>query len=350
MAVSNNGFGGEPRSTAVVTRFLYRMFSSAGLDADQVFELSHIDTALLEDSQYRVSHEKLLHMWEVAGELSHDKDFSLHLATEVPMAPFNAAGYLAMTSKNLRETIASLQKYLKIFTDNGSIKVTEDNGIARVMIDLSGGCQPNRQHTDFWQVFSYRTFNSIIGWELPLSEAGFRHDHPGDTVVYEAILKCPLKFNQESNYFSFPSVYLDYQTVSADSAIHKVHEMQAVQQLHALTETGILNKVKRVVFEALPAKNIELSDVAEHLNLTPRTVQRNLAGEGTTFKKLVDEARKEYTLAEIRDTEFSISEVAFRLGYRDLSSFYRAFKRWTGTTPINYREEYQRNRSSKRKH
>ncbi len=340
MSVKKSSSGFKPRSTAVVTRFLYRMFSGAGLDADLIFERCGIDTTNFSDTKHRISHEKLLHMWEVAGELSNDPDFALHLAAEVPMAPFNAAGYLAMTSKNLRETLSSLQKYIKIFTDDGSVTVIENDELTRVSIDLSGGFPPNRQHTDFWQVYFYRNFNSTIGWDVPLAEVGFRHKKPADTQAYEEIFNCKITFGQKENYVLFPSVYLDYQTINSDSAMHKVHEMQAIQHLHALTEVGILNKVKRTIFESLPAKDIELKHVAKLLNLTPRTVQRNLASEGTTFKQLVDEARKDYTLVEMRNTEFSVSEVAFRLGYRDLSSFYRAFKRWTGTTPVEYRESF----------
>ena len=329
----------KPKSTAVVTRYLYRVFANAGLDSDLILERCGIDLSLIEDSEYRVSHEKLLHMWEVVGELSNDPDFSLHLATEGPTAPFNAAGFSVMTSKNLREMLSSLEKYVVVFSDNGRFKTIEDTETAKVVIDLSSGWPASRQHTDFWLVFFWRNLSSNVGWTLPLLEVGFRHDQPADTSVYEAVFGCDLKFNQEENYFSFPRVYLDYQSISADPAMHKVHESQALKQLHALTESGILNKVKKAVFQSLPAKDIELKDIAELLNLTPRTVQRNLSREGSTFKKLVDEARKDYTLAEIRDTSFAISEIAYRLGYKDLSSFYRAFKRWTGTTPNIYREQ-----------
>ncbi len=332
----------KPKSTAVVTRYLYRVFAGAGLDPELIFERCGIDSSLIEDPEYRVSHEKLLHMWEVVGELSDDPDFSLHLATEVPIAPFNAAGFSAMTSKNLREMLRSLEKYVVVFSDNGRFQTVEDSDTAKVVIDLSSGWPSNRQHTDFWLVFFWRNLSSNVGWNLPLCEVGFRHDRPKDTSVYDAVFGGDLKFKQEDNYFSFPRVYLDYQSISADPAMHKVHESQALKQLHALTESGILNKVKKAVYQSLPAKDIELKDIAELLNLTPRTVQRNLAREGSSFKKLVDEARKDYTLAEIRDTSFSISEIAYRLGYNDLSSFYRAFKRWTGTTPNLYREQNQK--------
>ena len=342
MTLSESVRGGQPSSTAVVTRYLYRMFKASGVDADRVFEQCGIDVSLLDDPHCRVLHEKLLQMWGVAGKLSADPDFGLNLATGVPIAPFNAAGYLALTSANLREALSSLHRYNQLYTDAGNITVTEGRDITKVVIDLTGKYEPVRHHTDFWMVFLYRMANSFIGWELPLVEAGFRHPYEGDQSAYSDVFKCQLKFNQKENYFTFPSVYLDYQAISADSGMHKLHEMQAEQQLNAISETGIINKVKRAVFESLPAKDIELKDVSELLKLTPRTVQRHLSAEGATFKSIVDEARKEYTLAELRINDISVSEVAFRLGYKDLSSFYRAYKRWTGTTPVSYRETLQK--------
>jgi len=332
----------SPRSTAVVTRFLYRAYLAAGLDSKEIFERSNIDYSRCDDVQYRVSHEKLLRMWEVAGELSGDPNFGLTLAAEVPAPPFNAVGYLAMTSKNLREVLEVMAKYSAVFSDECHFKTTEDSQFAKVSIDLSCGLVASRQHTDFWQLFFYRLLSLNIGWKLPLEEAGFRHEKPSDMTVYDDLFKCEIKFNQETNYLLFPKVYLDYETISADPAMHKVHEARADQQLYSLTEIGIVNKVKKIVFEYLPDENIELGEVAKRLNLTPRTVQRNLSDEGTTFKKIVDLTRKDYTISEIINTDLSISEIAFRLGYKDLSSFYRAFRRWTGVTPIVYRENCKR--------
>lgn len=329
----------QVKSTAVVTRFLYKMFENAGVDANKVFKVCGIDPALLEDSNYRVLHEKLLHMWEVAAQLSGDANFGLNLALQVPSAPFNVVGYLAMTSKNLRELCEGLQKYMRIFTDKGTVTTIEKGDVTKICIDLTGGLQSNRHHTDFWQTYLYKLLNFNIGWTIPIKVAAFGHKKPADITMYEKIYQSELKFDQPQNFLSFSSVYLDYETISSDAAMHKFHETQAIQHLHALTEDGIVNKVKRVIMEYLPANDIELQCVAKKLNLTARTVQRNLANDGTTFKTILDQARKDYTLREIGNMKFSISELAFRLGYQDLSSFYRAFKRWTGMTPIDYREK-----------
>jgi AraC-like DNA-binding protein len=320
---------------------LYRLYEGSGLDTDLIFKRSEIDIQQFDDPLYRIPHDKLMRMWEIAAELSGDPNFSLHLARDVPnVLPLNTAGYLAMSSRNLREMLESLKRYMKILSDVGHLRIKESDNLANVTIDFSGGKNSNRQHSDFWQAFFYRMINANIGGEMPLIEVGFRHDKPQDTSAYTEYFHCELKFGQPENYFLFPRVYLDYQLISADPSIHKIHEQQATKQLHELTEKGILNKVKRLIFESLPAENVELKDISESLNLTPRTVQRHLADEGTTFKKLADEARKEYTISEIENTDLAIAEIAYQLGYRDLSSFYRAFKRWTGKTPINYREEF----------
>ena len=345
MAIDSKEDSFKPRSTSIITRYLYRMFGSEGLDVDQIFERAGIDLQSLNDPLARVPHEKLLKMWEVAGELSGDSCFGLNLAAKVPVVPFNAGDYVSMTSKNLRELLYNLSRYMKINSDAVKVNTQINEDVTYVFIDLSGSAKPNRHHTDFWLAYLVRYIKGLLGLTVPLAAVGFNHDQPKDVSAYKSVFNSALKFNQKNNYICYESKYLEASSICADLSMHRAHEAIAIKELHALDEGRILNKVKRAIFESLSEQTIEFEAVASALNLTPRTVQRQLANEGTTFKKLVDAAKKEHAISEIENTNFSIAEVAYRVGYRELSSFYRAFKRWTGKTPITYREDLDKDKS-----
>ena len=92
-------------------------------------------------------------------------------------------------------------------------------------------------------------------------------------------------------------------------------------------------KVKTAFLDLLPSGEISFDRVARRLHMSGRTIQRRLREEGTSFKKLLDEARRELAEEYIRDPRFTLLEVAFILGYSDYSSFSHAYKRWTGTAP-----------------
>lgn len=329
-----------PKSTAVVSKFLIQMFDAAGLDTNAIFENSEIDQNILEDSSGRIPHAKILNMWTLAAEMSGDPLFGLHLANVVPTVPFNTVGYLAMSAPDLRQTLMSIGQYVRVFSDIGKFELTVNTDTATVSFDLSGGYEPNQTHSEFWMTFLIRSLRDLIGWELPILEIGFRHNGQIDLDDYRQVIEAEYQFGQRENYFTFNEQHLSRPNINADPSVHLVLEGQATKQLGALKEAPIIDRIRRAIFDAFPAKVIELEDVAAVLNMTPRTIQRHLAKEGTSFRDLLDSLRREYAESSLRETELSVSEIAFRLGYLDLSSFYRAFKRWNGVTPIEFREKF----------
>lgn len=315
------------------------MFDAAGLDAELIVERSAIGSDVVEDSDGRIPHQKILSMWNVAAELSEDADFGLHLASIVPTVPFNTVGYLVMSARDLEEMLGSITHYVGLFSDLGRFNLSVSGEEACVTFDLSGGFAPNRTHSDFWMLYFIRSLNDLIGWDLPILEIGFRHPEPPGVSEYVSVMKTGFVFDQCDNFFKFNKSHLKRANLNADPIVHGILEDQASRQLSALQENTILHRVRRAIFDAFPARDIELDDVSATLHMTPRTVQRHLAKEGTSFRQLVDQARRDYAESVLRETDQPISEIAFRLGYLDLSSFYRAFKRWSGTTPVEFREQ-----------
>jgi AraC-like DNA-binding protein len=107
-------------------------------------------------------------------------------------------------------------------------------------------------------------------------------------------------------------------------------------QLHAAASTA--HQVKRVVKRRLSGSPVTVGSVAKDLGTSLRTLQRRITAEGTTFRRILDEARQELVRQYLADPEIRISETAFLLGYQDANSFYRAFRTWEGTTPAHWRD------------
>lgn len=326
------------KSTAVVTKFLLQMFDAAGLDTDLIVRTATIGTDVVSDEQGRIPHQQILRMWDAAMEQSEDRDFGLHLAATVRTVPFNTAGYLAMSAQTLRNMLESIGRYVGLFSDMGRFELVESGSVAVVTFDLSGGLAPNRTHSDFWMIYFIRSVDDLVGWKLPILEIGFRHAEPQDTSEYERVLPANYRFGQRDNYFTFDKSFLDRENLNADPVVHQILEDQANRQLNDLKGQAVLQRVRRAIFDAFPASNIELEGVAASLGMTARTIQRHLAKDKTSFRQLVDQSRRDYAESTLRETDQPISEIAYRLGYLDLSSFYRAFKRWNGTTPVEFRE------------
>jgi AraC-like DNA-binding protein len=100
---------------------------------------------------------------------------------------------------------------------------------------------------------------------------------------------------------------------------------------------GLLTSVRRAIAESMRHGDPSLAQVARRVALGPRTVQRHLEQHGTTFKRLVDDTRREFGLRYLRDPKHTLTDIAYLLGYSEVSAFNRAFRRWTGSTPTDYR-------------
>jgi AraC-like DNA-binding protein len=108
---------------------------------------------------------------------------------------------------------------------------------------------------------------------------------------------------------------------------------------HAPREDELLASIRKTIAELMKDGSPDIGRVAKRLALSPRTLQRRLKDIGLEFKALVDDTRRRFAVEYLKDSENTLTEIAFLLGYSEVSAFSRAFKRWTGITPVGYRRK-----------
>lgn len=128
---------------------------------------------------------------------------------------------------------------------------------------------------------------------------------------------------------------LDAHLLTANPVTHNLLE-QFFSEIYNTTSTSRTEKVRLVLQRLMPAATHSLENVAAQINCSPRTLQRELAEEGTTFQELLSETRRDLSLHYLGRAQYSTKETAFLLGYSEPAAFYRAFRRWTGMTPASY--------------
>jgi AraC-like DNA-binding protein len=132
---------------------------------------------------------------------------------------------------------------------------------------------------------------------------------------------------------------LDKQVIGADPVVEAAMLKYVAEVTSHLPDDGTAGSVRRIVFETLESGEPAIESVARRLGTTPRTLQRRLHDEGTSFHQVLDEVRREVAVSHMRGRRATIDEVAFLLGFEKPSSFHRAFKRWTGVTPGEFRRQ-----------
>jgi AraC-like DNA-binding protein len=165
-------------------------------------------------------------------------------------------------------------------------------------------------------------------------------DDPGEYIGTFAPV--PVSFGQTYFGFKFPARYLDVPLRTADSHLHDVIRQYAeavLAEIHPLQHASA--RVRAEIIKALSDGNATVVSVAKQLHMSERTMARRLDEEGTTFRELLDEIRHRLALRHVAAQALELNEIAFLLGFSQVTAFHRAFKRWTGKTPLEYRRSHR---------
>ena len=166
----------------------------------------------------------------------------------------------------------------------------------------------------------------------------FKHAPRGDVSVYEAHFGCPVQFESGRDALLVSAESIDAPNRLGDETIAGFFDRHLEQQLATLGQDNTLElRVRRAVVNVLSEGVPTLSSIAAELAMSARTLQRRLSADGHSFQSVVDTARKDLAQRLLRETDYSIAEVAFLTGFSEQSGFTRAFKRWAGATPRSYR-------------
>ena len=164
-----------------------------------------------------------------------------------------------------------------------------------------------------------------------------QHSGPEDPSSYTNWFCCPILFNQARNALVFDVGILNVPLINSDESLHKALEpfadslKERIKACHTTAE-----QTSTALVHLLPKKSFHINDVASLLNMSVRSLQQELNKEQTSFQNLLDQIRMEHAVARMQNTNSKLSNVAEELGFSDISSFSRAFKRWTGQSPKQY--------------
>jgi AraC-like DNA-binding protein len=175
------------------------------------------------------------------------------------------------------------------------------------------------------------------GWE-PLS-VGFPYPRPGYASHLEEIMRCPVLFSSPDCFMSFSLSDIERPIVGADSALQGIIAAHCESMLSKLApKTAFSDKVRKLLVPLLQSGTPSIEDISKRLGLSPRTFQRRLGDEGTSFRELVEKTQEELALLYLKRPYVTVGELAYLLGFSTHAAFHKAFRRWTNETPGDFRK------------
>lgn len=330
-------------------RFLLNLiyFAQAqGANFEHLIDLADYTPDQLCDEELQVEAEIYNRVVESAVSLTQDEYFGLHAAEYMNLS---AAGLIVQISQS-STTVKEALHYCCEFANLGCRAIPmeleeEKDGFKLAFVPDSLWEKQSSmavKHTiDGMLAFTLREFHTLtIQKHYPI-QVEFGFDRPGSTTEYERIFNCPLKFGAGATAMKFDKKHINLPVVTSDYNLLKVLVAHANEKLSQIgQEMGFYNVVRRSVMNLVKPEFPTIEQVAVNLNISVRTLQRKLKEEGHTFKDIIEVLRKEMALNYLKNKTLSIKEIAYLLSYSDASVFVRSFKRWTGDTPLAYRQSH----------
>jgi AraC-like DNA-binding protein len=284
----------------------------------------------------RITIDTLRALVERARQLTGEPGLGFYMGLETRASNFGYLGFAAMCAANVREAIDLTIRFVPILTDTFDLHLTVQAGLASLEFE---------PHVDFGSLEDVFMLGAVIGlWQIARACTGtpvtglteLTFPEPSYYRSFEQLLP-QARFGQPRTRLVFDASVLALPIVGADRAALRLAREQCQALLEVLDHTGgLVERVQRLVARAGDAP-LSIARAAAALDVSPRTLKRKLAAEGVSFSQLVADRRREAALLLLKTSSLSVDAIAERLGYSTGPNFIRAFRRWTGTTPLAYR-------------
>ncbi|MCO6055987.1 AraC family transcriptional regulator [Pseudomonas sp. MOB-449] len=329
----------EPTTLASWTRALRKQLDALGLDSAALCRQAQLDPALMDDPNARYPLSATTRLWQLAVEASGDPALGLKISTYVSPTTFHALGYALVASASLREVFERIVRYHQVVSDALELELSREG--ERYLFRLrvrEDGFEPAAEAVDAFAAIYVRTCRNRIGRDYAPLAVHLRRAEPVDPQPWHAVFRAPLVFGAAEDVLEFAVEDFERPLDDANPELAEHNEAVLKRTLEQLQQPTWSRKVRACLEAQLPNGEPSAERIAQSLHLSLRSLQRHLADEGCSYEQLLGDTRQALALAHMRDPRCSISEIAYLLGFADTSSFSRAFKRWTGQSPSQYRE------------
>ena len=319
---------------------IYQTLQSYGVDADEITRDVGLDISLFSDPHARldpVAHQSLV---AKAVEVTGDIAFGLRFSDFVHPTTFHALGFALLSSSTLRSFARRWERYHSFITTTGDVSFQEKSEDPCLVFPSTG------EVSDVSKVLVEGQISTV----LKLIRFMYRPDYmpsrvelmgptvPGTEATYRAYLGDNIANEAKRNALYFSSDDLNVPLPAANAELARQNDQVVLEFLARLEKADVVTQAHAKLIELLPSGECSKAQVAAALNMSVRTLHNRLADAGTTYQQLLDNTRQELAEQYMKQMNVSVSEVAYLLGFSDCSNFSRAFHRWTGQSPSDYRE------------
>jgi AraC-like DNA-binding protein len=320
-------------------RILCRVLDSYGIDGGKLYREAGLDPALIKSERARFPFDRVAAAWGRAAQVTGKPHLGLELAKHYKPTDFHGLAVVFLASSNLRTALERLARYHVVV--NTSFAMRLENKPDRLdlvcsAVDISDDAR--RMFQDSRAAILVDLCRTATSQELTPRTVEFTYPEPSDKSAHEALFRCPVVFGAPEWRLSFRTADVDRPFAASNRELALSNDKFLDDMVRNLRHDDVVSRVKLAMLDELASGTPSEDAIAKTVSMSTRSLQRRLAAEGTSYTQLLAMVRKELAEHYVANRHIPVTEISYMLGFSDVSSFSRAYKRWTGSSPAASRQ------------
>lgn len=317
------------------------LLAEEGVSAERALTSTGLSRTAVSSPETRISLNQIIDCWHNADRLSHDPQFAYHAGRRFHVSAFGMYGFAILSSTDYRRTVRFAEAYHQLTAPLERIFFGEEGGLGVWQIAPLPlpriGIRLYKFIVELAFGITLSLHQDVMGSGFVPKELHVTYDPPGDALKYREIFGCRVLFSQPGNKFIFDAAWLD----RVPELGNEISYLTVVRLCDTMMEElklqiGLVGQIRKVLLANLMhPKSIEA--VASDIGMSARTLRRKLKDENTSFRKVLSELRMDMAIKYLRDTQLTVADIAYAMGFSEAANFRHAFRRWTKATPDQYR-------------
>jgi AraC-like DNA-binding protein len=325
-------------ATLLSQAFIY--LDSLKVNIDAFLRFLDVDPISVKSPDTRIPIETYLHIQDEAADFVNDPYFGLHVGEFAEAGSWSILGYVMMNCRNVGEAFEKSTRYSRVIGNLIEVRIERYLDKSKLLFFTSPQAPEMSRHC-FDTSFSTTIcmLRNFTGVDLHPLEVTFTYAEPESRSEYERIFQCPILFGQQQNSFTIDTSVFNTPILMANPSLLEHFEEYTQEFLFEMDRRNEHTRVvTKIILTHLDDEGLSIEKVAKEMAISVRTLQKQLKEEGVIFSDLLREIRQKLAQKYLREN-YSVEQITYLLGFSEPSAFRKAFKKWSGVTPREYREQ-----------
>jgi AraC-like DNA-binding protein len=327
---------------AILFKMVYEGMRRAGFPVEEIFARAGVALSRVDDKARTPNHMQVA-FWKAAESVTNDPDLGLHLAEHMPLYRGQVVEYLFLSSASFGAGLRRALAYQRLVSDvlEASIHITDDQVFLSNTTSFYTDTLSLRHFSECFTASMLRFFRFVTDGNFNFTRIDFAFANGASPEEYQRIFGCPVHLGQSETRVYFDLKIMDQPLWQSEPELLRLHEQLALEKLQELVRSDLVSDVRRAIGETLESGEVSLDTIAERLNISSRRLRTQLSEAETSFQQVLSDYRMRLAKRLLSKTNESVERIVYLTGFSEPSTFYRAFRRWTDETPVEYRKRKQ---------